>query len=114
MYRGAMKVYQSVLLLFNCQFLHTLALDCTVMSGNLKQIDAGSGSVVGVNNLNEAFVLIDNVFTKISGSLKHFSVGPAGQLGVNTANNIFKFQSGNFIQFPGEELQRAKLQKIYL
>uniref|UniRef100_A0A672QMN7 Fish-egg lectin n=1 Tax=Sinocyclocheilus grahami TaxID=75366 RepID=A0A672QMN7_SINGR len=77
------------------------ALDCTVMSGNLKQIDAGSGSVVGVNNLNEVFILIDNIFTKISGSLKHFSVGPAGQLGVNTANNIFKFQSGNFIQFPG-------------
>uniref|UniRef100_A0A672QMF0 Fish-egg lectin n=2 Tax=Sinocyclocheilus grahami TaxID=75366 RepID=A0A672QMF0_SINGR len=96
-----MKVYQSVLLLFCCQFLHTLALDCTVMSGNLKQIDAGSGSVVGVNNLNEVFILIDNIFTKISGSLKHFSVGPAGQLGVNTANNIFKFQSGNFIQFPG-------------
>ncbi|XP_016112867.1 fish-egg lectin-like [Sinocyclocheilus grahami] len=99
-----MKVYQSVLPLFNCQFLHTLGKRClstTVMSGNLKQIDAGSGSVVGVNNLNEAFVLIDNVFTKISGSLKHFSVGPAGQLGVNTANNIFKFQSGNFIQFPG-------------
>ncbi|XP_016110950.1 fish-egg lectin-like [Sinocyclocheilus grahami] len=71
------------------------------MSGNLKQIDAGSGSVVGVNNLNEVFILIDNIFTKISGSLKHFSVGPAGQLGVNTANNIFKFQSGNFIQFPG-------------
>uniref|UniRef100_A0A671PVF6 Uncharacterized protein n=1 Tax=Sinocyclocheilus anshuiensis TaxID=1608454 RepID=A0A671PVF6_9TELE len=89
MYRGAMKVYQSVLLLFNCQFLHTLAFDCTVTSGNLKQIDAGSGSVVGVNNLNEAFVLIDNVFTKISMSLNHFSVGPAGQLGVNSANNIF-------------------------
>uniref|UniRef100_A0A673NAL9 Fish-egg lectin-like n=1 Tax=Sinocyclocheilus rhinocerous TaxID=307959 RepID=A0A673NAL9_9TELE len=77
------------------------ALDCTVMSGNLKQIDAGSGSVVGVNYLNEAFVLIDNVFTKISGSLNHFSVGPAGQLGANTANNIFKFLSGRFIQFPG-------------
>uniref|UniRef100_A0A8C1TP32 Fish-egg lectin n=1 Tax=Cyprinus carpio TaxID=7962 RepID=A0A8C1TP32_CYPCA len=98
---GAMKVYQGVLLLFCCQFLHTLALDCTVIDGNLKQIDAGSGSVVGVNNLNETFVLIDNVFTKISGSLKHFSVGPAGQLGVNTANNIFKYQSGGFIQFPG-------------
>uniref|UniRef100_A0A671M447 Uncharacterized protein n=1 Tax=Sinocyclocheilus anshuiensis TaxID=1608454 RepID=A0A671M447_9TELE len=67
------------------------------MSGNLKQIDAGSGSVVGVNNLNEVFILEDNIFTKINISLKHFSVGPAGQLGVNTANNIFKFQSGSFI-----------------
>uniref|UniRef100_A0A671Q401 Fish-egg lectin-like n=1 Tax=Sinocyclocheilus anshuiensis TaxID=1608454 RepID=A0A671Q401_9TELE len=80
------------------------SFDCTVTSGNLKQIDAGSGSVVGVNNLNEAFVLIDNVFTKISMSLNHFSVGPAGQLGVNSANNIFKFQSGSFIQFPGDQI----------
>ncbi|KAL1266873.1 hypothetical protein QQF64_002548 [Cirrhinus molitorella] len=96
-----MKVYQSVLLLFCCQFLHTLALDCTVIRGNLKQIDAGSGSVVGVNNLNEAFVLFDNVFIKISRSLKHFSVGPAGWLGVDLADNIFKLKSGSFIQFPG-------------
>ncbi|XP_052389961.1 fish-egg lectin-like isoform X1 [Carassius gibelio] len=96
-----MKVYQSVLLLFCCQFLRTQALECSVMSGNLKQIDAGSGSVVGVNNLNEVFVLIDNVFTKISGSLKHFSVGPAGQLGVNQAYGIYKFQSGSFIKLSG-------------
>ncbi|XP_018941613.1 fish-egg lectin-like [Cyprinus carpio] len=96
-----MKVYQSVLLLFCCQFLHTLALDCSVMNGNLKQIDAGSGSVVGVNNFDEAFILEDNVFTKINISLKHFTVGPAGWLGVNAANNIFKLQSGRFILFPG-------------
>ncbi|XP_043089172.1 fish-egg lectin [Puntigrus tetrazona] len=96
-----MKVHPSILLLFSCQFLHNLALDCTMMSGNLKQIDTGLGSVVGVNNQNEVFVLLDNVFTKISGSLKHFSVGPAGQLGVNVANNIFKYQSGSFVQFPG-------------
>ncbi len=81
------------------------------MSGNLKQIDAGSGSVVGVNNQNEVFVLTDNDFKKISGSLKHFSVGPAGQLGVDSANNI-KYQSGSFIQISGEELQRAKLSQF--
>uniref|UniRef100_A0A673NAL4 Fish-egg lectin-like n=1 Tax=Sinocyclocheilus rhinocerous TaxID=307959 RepID=A0A673NAL4_9TELE len=80
---GAMKVYQSVLLLFSCQFLHTL------------------GKRFFFFFFFYPFVLIDNVFTKINISLKHFSVGPAGQLGVNTANNIFKFQSGNFIQFPG-------------
>ncbi|XP_050976379.1 fish-egg lectin isoform X2 [Labeo rohita] len=101
LYRGAMKVYQSILLLFCCQFLHTLAFDCTTVSGNLKQIDAGSGSVVGVNNKNEAFVLIDNVFTKISTSLTHFSVGPAGQLGVDSANKILKLKGGSFVEFPG-------------
>ncbi|KAL0182214.1 hypothetical protein M9458_021589, partial [Cirrhinus mrigala] len=70
------------------------------MSGNLKQIDAGMGSVVGVNNFNDAFVLTENVFIKINVSMKHFSVGPAGLLGVNSANNILKFQSGSFIRFP--------------
>ncbi|XDV53953.1 hypothetical protein PO909_022344, partial [Leuciscus waleckii] len=60
-----MKVFQSVLLLFSCQFLPTLALNCEVMSGSLKQIDAGSGSVVGVNDQNEAFVLNNNAFTKV-------------------------------------------------
>ncbi|XP_050977437.1 fish-egg lectin-like [Labeo rohita] len=96
-----MRVFQSILLLFCCQFLHALDLHCTVVCGNLKQIDAGSGSVVGVNSFNEVFVLIDNIFTKISGSLTHFSVGPAGQLGVDSANRIFKYQSGSFSQLPG-------------
>ncbi|XP_039507818.1 fish-egg lectin-like [Pimephales promelas] len=96
-----MKVFQSILLLVSCQFLPTLALNCEVISGNLKQIDAGSGSVVGVNNQNEAFVLIDNTFRKIGTSLKHISVGPAGQLGVNTADQIFKLQGGSFMQIQG-------------
>uniref|UniRef100_A0A8C2FE92 Uncharacterized protein n=1 Tax=Cyprinus carpio TaxID=7962 RepID=A0A8C2FE92_CYPCA len=77
------------------------------MNGNLRQIDAGSGSVVGVNNFDEAFILEDNVFTKINISLKHFTVGPAGWLGVNAANNIFKLQSGRFILFPGEEASQT-------
>ncbi|RXN14616.1 fish-egg lectin-like protein [Labeo rohita] len=81
--------------------LRITAFDCTTVSGNLKQIDAGSGSVVGVNNKNEAFVLIDNVFTKISTSLTHFSVGPAGQLGVDSANKILKLKGGSFVEFPG-------------
>nr|AAI31877.1 Zgc:158494 protein [Danio rerio] len=101
MYCGAMKVYQGVLLLLSCQILYTLALDCTIMNGNLKQIDAGSGSVVGVNDLNQAFVLQDDVFNPVSKSLKHFSVGPAGQLGVNGTYYIFKLMSGRFVQFPG-------------
>ncbi|KAK7120286.1 hypothetical protein R3I94_020327 [Phoxinus phoxinus] len=96
-----MKVYQSILLLVSCQFLHTLALNCEVKIGILKQIDAGSGSVVGVNDQNEAFVLKDDVFTKICMSLKHFSVGPAGQLGVNAADQIFKLQGGSFVQIQG-------------
>lgn len=96
-----MKVYQTILLLFSCQFIHTLALNCEVMNGKLKQIDAGSGSVVGVNDQNEAFVLNNNVFTKIETSLKHFSVGPGGQLGVNATDRIFKLLGGSFVQIGG-------------
>ncbi|XP_067289748.1 fish-egg lectin-like [Pseudorasbora parva] len=96
-----MKVYQIVLLLFSSQFIHTLALNCVVMIGTLKQIDAGSGSVVGVNDKNEVFVLNNTVFTKTDMSLKHFSIGPAGQLGVDTANKIYKLQGGSFVQVSG-------------
>ncbi|CAM4730468.1 unnamed protein product [Leuciscus chuanchicus] len=85
-----MKVFQSILLPFSCQFLPTLALNCVVMSGSLKQIDAGSGLVVGVNDQNEAFVLNNTAFRKICTSLKRFSVGPAGLLGVDAADKIFK------------------------
>ncbi|XP_039531457.1 fish-egg lectin-like [Pimephales promelas] len=96
-----MKVFQSILLLVSCQFLPTLALNCVMIRGNLKQIDAGSGSVVGVNNRNEAFVLTDNTFRKIGRSLKHISVGPAGMVGVNAADKIFKLQGGSFVQIQG-------------
>ncbi|XP_077057910.1 fish-egg lectin-like [Siphateles boraxobius] len=96
-----MKVYQIILLLFCCKFLHTLALNCEVMNGILKQIDAGSGSVVGVNDQNEAFFLNNNVFMKIQTSLKHFSVGPAGQLGVNATDRIFKLLGGSFVLIGG-------------
>ncbi|XP_067289016.1 fish-egg lectin-like [Pseudorasbora parva] len=96
-----MKVYQIALLLFSCQFTHTLALYCVDVCGTLKQIDAGSGSVVGVNKQNEAFVLINNVFTRVHTSLKHFSVGPAGLLGVDTADNIYRLQGDGFVQISG-------------
>jgi len=79
------------------------ALNCVMIRGNLKQIDAGSGSVVGVNNRNEAFVLNDNTFRKIGRSLKHISVGPAGMVGVNAADKIFKLQGGSFVQIQGEQ-----------
>ncbi|ROI48955.1 Fish-egg lectin [Anabarilius grahami] len=96
-----MKLYHSVLLLFSCQFIHTLDLNCDIVCGTLKQIDAGAGSVVGVNDQNEVFVLNNNVFTKVFASLKHFSVGPAGQFGVDTANNIFKVRGGSLVQIGG-------------
>ncbi|XP_056093359.1 fish-egg lectin-like [Rhinichthys klamathensis goyatoka] len=96
-----MKTCQCILLLFSCQILYTRALECEVIPGTLKQIDAGLGLVGGVNNDNEAFLFLGNSFTRINASLKHITVGPAGQLGVSPENNVFKFLSGNFRQIQG-------------
>ncbi|XP_048013041.1 fish-egg lectin-like [Megalobrama amblycephala] len=96
-----MKACQCILLLFSCQFLYTLALECEVIPGTLKQIDAGLGLVGGVNNDNEVFLFLGNSFVRISGSLKHFTVGPAGEFGVSPSNVLFKFQSGSFRQIQG-------------
>jgi len=74
----------------------SIALECEVIPGTLKQIDAGLGSVGGVNNDSEVFLFLGNSFTKIRASLKHITIGPAGQFGVSPANTIFKFQSGQF------------------
>ncbi|XP_051747129.1 fish-egg lectin-like [Ctenopharyngodon idella] len=96
-----MKACQCILLLFSCQFLYTLALDCEVIAGTLKQIDVGLGLVGGVNNDNEVFLFLGNSFLKINGSLKHFTVGPAGVFGVSPTNILFKFQIGSFRQIQG-------------
>uniref|UniRef100_A0A8C2DEJ9 Fish-egg lectin-like n=1 Tax=Cyprinus carpio TaxID=7962 RepID=A0A8C2DEJ9_CYPCA len=93
-----MKVFQSLLLF--CLLHYNLALECEVVPGNLKQIDAGVGLVGGVNNDNEVFLLLGNEFRKINVTMKHFTVGPAGELAVNLSNSVFKFQSGQFSSIP--------------
>ncbi|XP_056311008.1 fish-egg lectin-like [Danio aesculapii] len=94
-----MKACQYVLL-FNCLFLYALALECEVIPGNLKQIDAGIGILGGVNDDNELFLFLGNHFRKINATMKHFTVGPAGELGVNLSNTVLKFQSGQFSSIP--------------
>ncbi|XP_059367907.1 fish-egg lectin-like [Carassius carassius] len=93
-----MNVCQSLLLF--CLLHYTLALECEVVPGNLKQIDAGVGVVGGVNNDNEVFLLLGKEFRKINVTMKHFTVGPAGELAVNLSNSVFKFQSGQFSSIP--------------
>ncbi|KAK9976032.1 hypothetical protein ABG768_021256 [Culter alburnus] len=95
-----MKACQCILLLFSCLFLDTLALECEVIPGNLKQIDAGIGVVGGVNDDNEVFLLLGTDFRRINVTMKHFTVGPAGELAVNLSNSVFKFQSGKFSSIP--------------
>ncbi|TRY65823.1 hypothetical protein DNTS_018001 [Danionella cerebrum] len=96
-----MKASLCILLVFSCQFLQSLALECEVIPGTLKQIDASLGIVGGVNNDNEVFLFLGNSFVKINGTFKHFTVGPAGEFGVSPANLLFKFDRGAFRQIQG-------------
>ncbi|XP_072513460.1 fish-egg lectin-like [Salminus brasiliensis] len=73
-----------------------LALECSVVPGSLKQIDAGSGQVFGVSSKDEIFTLYSGAWMQVPGSLKHVSVGPAGIWGVNSGNYIFKLQGGDW------------------
>ncbi|RXN10987.1 fish-egg lectin-like protein [Labeo rohita] len=83
------------------------ALNCEVIPGTLKQIDAGLGIVGGVNDENEVFLFLGTRFEKINSSLKHFTVGPAGQLGADSLNNVFKFADGSFQPIPGIQLKQV-------
>ncbi|KAF4114570.1 fish-egg lectin-like [Onychostoma macrolepis] len=95
------------ILLFSHLFLYTIAWDCEVIPGTLKQIDAGLGVVGGVNDDNEVFLFLGTGFQSIRASLKHFTVGPAGELGANSSNNVFKFADGSFKQIPSIQFKQV-------
>ncbi|XP_056311007.1 fish-egg lectin-like [Danio aesculapii] len=104
---GPGNVSHCILLLFSHLFLYTLALDCEVIPGTLTQIDAGVGLVGGVNNKNEAVLLIGNRFEKIGSSTKHFTIGPAGELVANLSNHVFKFWDGGFRLIEGIQFKQV-------
>ncbi|XP_043092629.1 fish-egg lectin-like [Puntigrus tetrazona] len=95
------------ILLFTHLFFYTIALNCEVIPGTLKQIDAGLGVVGGVNDDNEVFLFLGTSFERIRSSLKHFTVGPSGELGANSSNNVFKFADGSFKQIPNIQLKQV-------
>ncbi|XP_063798469.1 fish-egg lectin-like [Pseudophryne corroboree] len=76
-------------------------LQCTVIPGNLKQVDAGAGEVYGVNNEDTIYHWVNNNWKEIPGKLIHVTVGPAGVWGVNKNNNIYKFQDNNWMLVSG-------------
>uniref|UniRef100_W5L5V1 Fish-egg lectin-like n=1 Tax=Astyanax mexicanus TaxID=7994 RepID=W5L5V1_ASTMX len=82
--------------------LWTSALNCRVVPGSLKQIDAGNGQVFGVNSADEIFTLYSGTWTRLSGSLKHVSVGPAGVWGVNANNYIYRLDNGDWVPVNGQ------------
>ena len=64
------------------------------MPGNFKQLDVGPrGSVWGVNNYDNIYILKGGSGRKVSGALKHVSSGESGVWGVNSANKIY-FRNG--------------------
>ncbi|XP_036413467.1 fish-egg lectin-like isoform X5 [Colossoma macropomum] len=76
----------------------SLALECKVVPGSVKQIDVWNGIVYGVNSNNQILALFKQ-WLKLEGSWKHVSVGPAGTWGVNANNRICKNVGGRWIQF---------------
>ncbi|XP_075696965.1 fish-egg lectin-like [Rhinoderma darwinii] len=76
-------------------------LQCTVIPGKLKQVDAGAGQVYGVNDEDNIYQWVDNDWKQIPGKMIHVTVGPAGVWGVNRANVIHKLQDNNWMAVSG-------------
>uniref|UniRef100_A0A8C5RAJ6 Lectin n=1 Tax=Leptobrachium leishanense TaxID=445787 RepID=A0A8C5RAJ6_9ANUR len=80
-------------------------LQCTLVPGWLKQIDAGAGQVYGVSDGDNIFRWNGNNWENIPGKLIHVSVGPSGVWGTNIKSNIYKMQDGNWVQVVGGLMQ---------
>ncbi|XP_066461761.1 fish-egg lectin-like [Eleutherodactylus coqui] len=74
---------------------------CTVIPGNLKQVDAGAGQVYGVNDNDFIYRWENNGWKQIPGALIHVTVGPAGVWGVNKVNTIYKLQDDKWVAVSG-------------
>ncbi|XP_066461762.1 fish-egg lectin-like [Eleutherodactylus coqui] len=80
-------------------------LMCTVIPGNLKQVDAGAGKVYGVNDNGNIFRWVKGEWKQIPGALIHVTVGPAGVWGVNEMNTIHKLQDDEWVPVSGKMKQ---------
>ncbi|XP_037399269.1 fish-egg lectin-like [Pygocentrus nattereri] len=78
----------------------SLALECRLVPGSLKQLDVGNGQVFGVNSNNQIYTLYSTSWIQVPGSLKHVSVGPAGVWGVDSNNYIYKLGGGDWVIVP--------------
>uniref|UniRef100_A0A8C5MTZ1 Fish-egg lectin-like n=1 Tax=Leptobrachium leishanense TaxID=445787 RepID=A0A8C5MTZ1_9ANUR len=87
--------------IFNLLNTSNAGLQCTLIPGWLKQLDAGAGQVYGVNDNDEIYRLNGNDWVNIQGRLIHVSVGLSGLWGANRGNNIYKMQDGNWVQVAG-------------
>ncbi|XP_069041535.1 fish-egg lectin-like [Lepisosteus oculatus] len=90
-----------IVVLGQCLLDASLALQCRLVAGSLKQIDASVGQVFGVNQNDQIYTLYGDSWTQLPGALKHVTVGPSGVWGVNSNNNIYKLVGANWAQVSG-------------
>ncbi|XP_038670153.1 fish-egg lectin-like [Scyliorhinus canicula] len=79
----------------------SLALVCHQVKGNLKQIDAGNGQVIGVDENGIIFTRFEGQWLNIPGKLAHVTVGPAGIWGVDDDHAIYRMQGGSWALLDG-------------
>ncbi|XP_069497011.1 fish-egg lectin-like [Ambystoma mexicanum] len=77
------------------------ALDCSVVPGNLKQIDAGDGAVYGAATNGTIWRWSSGNWVTVPGEAIHVSVGPAGVWSINKAFQIYKLQDSNWANVAG-------------
>uniref|UniRef100_A0A8C5RA62 Fish-egg lectin n=1 Tax=Leptobrachium leishanense TaxID=445787 RepID=A0A8C5RA62_9ANUR len=93
-------------ILYRCSFIYCFFIlpgqHCSLITGWLKQIDAGAGEVFGVNGYDDIFRLVGDDWVQFPGKLKHVTVGPSGLWGANNDNYIFKIQDAKWVNVEGK------------
>ncbi|XP_067831404.1 fish-egg lectin-like [Heptranchias perlo] len=72
----------------------SLALECHIIGGHLKQIDAGNGQVFGVDDNGMVYTRFADFWDVVPGTLAHVTVGPAGVWGVDNGHTIYRLVGG--------------------
>uniref|UniRef100_A0A8C8SSB0 Uncharacterized protein n=1 Tax=Pelusios castaneus TaxID=367368 RepID=A0A8C8SSB0_9SAUR len=76
---------------------------CTEVPGCMKQIDAGNGEVIGLDEARDVYVLYEGNWLNVSGGgpMKHVSVGPVGMWAVDSQNYIYRLVGGSWQKTTG-------------
>ncbi|XP_062390566.1 fish-egg lectin-like [Sardina pilchardus] len=91
----------TLLFALHCLLTACNGYSCKHVPGQLIQIDAGVGQVIGVSQNHDIFTLYESKWNQVKGKLKHATVGPAGIWGVNSANKIYKLIATEWEEVPG-------------
>ncbi|KAM8927798.1 fish-egg lectin-like [Pelodytes ibericus] len=80
-------------------------LQCSLVPGKLKQLDAGNGEVYGVNSEENIYHLTKTGWVQVQGKLTHITVGPGGLWGVNRDNLIYRMKDNFWVETNGQMKQ---------